>query len=228
MATYDFRFSIFCIGRIFMVRRTLLFLLTLSSLAANARAATVSLNVALNKVAHTYQVFATINGPSDGLASFDIDVLGTGGAAVSTSVNNAPRVIDFNGNGDNSGFALFRTNGTTSATNKLDIRASQDTTQSDPGFFIFGVGTQAPFLPVLLASGAYTGSVGLLTAQLHPGNSFNLFPAGFEPGGSTVAATSVFSGSAAVPEPATVALLGMGIVMVGAAAYRRRAAKATA
>ena len=210
-----------------MVRRTLLFLLPLTAITTTAHAATVTLDVALNKVAHTYQIFATINGASDGLASFVIDVIGAGGAAVTTGVNNAPRVIDFNGAGDNSGFALFRTNGTTSSTSRLDIRASQDTTQTVPGFFIFGVGTTAPYLPVLLASGAYTGTDGTLTAQLHPGNSFNIFPAGFEPGGSTVAATSVTPGTAsvAVPEPATVALLSMGLAMFGAVAYRRRAAK---
>jgi len=207
-----------------MYRRILFSFVALALLPISAQAATVSLNVALNTVAKTYEVFATINGASDGLASFSIDVIGAGGATVNTSVNKAPRVIDFNGNGDNSGFALFRTNGTTSSTSKLDLRASQDTTQTDPGFFIFGVGTTAPYLPVLLASGAYTGTVGTLTAQLHPGNSFNLFPADFEPGGSTVAATSVIPGSAnlAVPEPATCVLAALGGIMALTIRRRRR------
>jgi hypothetical protein len=207
-----------------MYRRILFSFVALALLPISAHAATVSLNVALNTVAKTYEVFATINGASDGLASFSIDVIGAGGATVNTSVNKAPRVIDFNGAGDNSGFALFRTNGSTSGTSKVDIRASQDTTQTDPGFFIFGVGTTAPYLPVLLASGAYTGTVGTLTAQLHPGNSFNLFPAGFQPGGSTVAATSVIPGTAnlAVPEPATCVLAALGGIMALTIRRRRR------
>ncbi|HEY2837612.1 MAG TPA: PEP-CTERM sorting domain-containing protein [Pirellulales bacterium] len=206
-----------------MLRRTFLFLLALSTIAATARAATVSLDIELNKVAKTYQVFATVNGSSEGLASFDIDVVGAGGATATKATLQAPRVFD-NGLGDFTGFSAFRNNGAASGTSWVGIVASQDTTQTDPGYYIFNVGVASPYLPVLLASGTYSGTVGTLTAQLHSGNTFNLFPQGFSPGGSTFAATSVLPSTAAlVPEPATVAMLATGIIMLGAAGYRRRA-----
>jgi|GEM_PF-4275597 len=204
-----------------MIQRAFLVLLALTAMVATSQAATITLDLQLNKVAKTYEVFATVDGPSKGLASFSIDILGAGGAAVTSSLLQVPRPFDAD-LGEFIGFTLLRSNGATSGTNRTGVRASQDTTASDPAFLIFDVGVATPYLPVKLASGSYTGALGTLTAKVTTGNFFNLFPQDYTLGSNTVAATSVIPAVASVPEPATMALMAMGVAMVGAVRLGRR------
>ena len=194
--------------------RTLICTLTLAMLcfAVPANSAIVNLDIQVNETAKTYSVFASIDGLTfDGLASFKIDVLGSGGVSVTSGVLAAPRVFDgsFNG-GDFKGFSLFRTSATISGTNALTIGASQDTVSSlanDATIRNFGISS-----PVILATGAYTGLEGALTARLTPGNLFNLLPDNWVGPSSTIAATSVVSDTftlTAIPEPSTVAFAGL-------------------
>ena len=200
------RSSLFTSGECFMIRSTFVLMLTVSLFATTASATTVSLDLQLNKVAKTYEVFATIDGPSKGLASFSIDIVGAGGAAVTTSTLQVPRPFDAD-LGEFTGFTLLRSNGATSGSGRTGVRASQDTTASDLAFLIFDVGSASPYLPVKLASGSYTGTLGTLTAKVTSGNFFNLFPVTYTLGSNTFAASSVAPAVASVPEPSTGALL---------------------
>jgi hypothetical protein len=178
--------------------------------ASAARGAVVTLDLQLNAGAGTWDLYATVSNDSRGLASFNVDVTGAGGASVTSSLLKAPRPL--NGMGDQAGFISFRNNGTLG----VEIRASQDTVSGDANLILLDQGVGSA---VYLASGTFSGTVGSLTAALHPSAFFNVFPTGYTSGGSTVAATGVVPETVAVPEPGAVALAAVGAVMLG----RRRA-----
>ena len=184
----------------------------ISTVTAPARAAgIVTLDLQLNPAANTWELFASLSNDTRGLASFAVDVVGAGGASVTSSLVQAPRPFDATLN-DFKGFRLLRSNGTSG----VDVRASQDTVAGDAAVLLLDEGVAAP---VRLASGSYLGSAGTLTAQLHPGSLFNVFPSNFVAGGPTAAATSVVPETVAVPEPG---MVGMAAAAGMVAMMRRR------
>jgi hypothetical protein len=194
--------------------RVFTFLALLAISRAVSEAAIVNLDLQVNQTAKTFSVFATINDSTfDGLASFQIDLLGSGGASL-TSAALPTSLRGFNATlGESTGFTQFRFTGTASGSNITGFRASQDTVGSLANDLVirnFGIGT-----PVQIATGSYTGTVGTLTAQLSPGFFFNLLPDNWSGPGGTVAATAVNSSSftlTAIPEPSTVACAGLLVV----------------
>ncbi|HYE20674.1 MAG TPA: hypothetical protein VEA69_19660, partial [Tepidisphaeraceae bacterium] len=88
--------------------------------ANGASGAVVTLDLQVNEGAKTWDLYAAVSNDSRGLASFNVDVTGAGGASVTSSLLKAPRPL--NGNDDQTGFISFRNNGTLG----VEIRASQD------------------------------------------------------------------------------------------------------
>jgi hypothetical protein len=238
-----------------MIRRFLVAAAFLALGSGTSQATTVvlhltgSTNVPGDPSAGTWVVTATLSDTNSlGLASFDLDVKGGPGitimrAAVATATNGSP----------NPPFSQFRTNGTPTAPDLNDIRASQDTITAasnfDPSILHFGYGlpstatsqTYGSIAPttITLASGRWTnsGAGGTITAQLTSGAFFNLFPLNYAvddgignfnppPAGtttSTMAATAVLSASWP-PLPEPTSLLLMALGVVGFAAVRRHTA----
>lgn len=177
----------------------------------------VTLDIQADLDDQTWQVFANVSDTCDGLASFYLDVYSSGGATVTGSTLVAARVWNPALNppdGDFEGWSLFRNHGT----NGIGIRASQNTVANDINYLWLneGIGTH-----LLLAAGTYGGKAGYLTAEVHPGGFFNVFPDGFVAGGSTVPAT-VESDTVFVPGPASVTAGLIGLSVVGSILRRRK------
>lgn len=114
----------------------------------------------------TWELFAQVY-DSDGLAAFNVDVIGRNGLTVTDSevtIDLPPYV--FNRSDGFSG---------------IGISASQDATI--PQTFRLGDGLSEP---ILLATGAFEGDRGFLLAQLHEGGEVNVYPTGFMPGDAVV------------------------------------------
>jgi hypothetical protein len=233
--------------------------------ATAADAAVVSLSIAATPTSSaggTYQVFAAVtddtstatllanpSGKVAGIASFAIDIEGTGGAAITSRTRRAPLGI-YSGtdpiNPDAQfGFTTFN-NGTLANGRVSNLFGRQNTSYGDandpasdylivPGVGIDAVtnfrGTTVSFTaPVLLAEGAYTGSVGSLSVSVPLGSFVNLLQdTSTEAGrqytgpGRVEAASLVVPGTAVVPEPATLAVIGLA---AGGLLLRRRRVKA--
>ena len=193
-------------------------------------AGSVVLTITANTTLNTWEVYADISGSNAGLASFIIDVTGTGGVTVTSSALEAPSgLYELVPPYRSFGFGLLTSNGTAG----IGICASQDTVSGVDALVIEDVGVVAGSrtdamnntitwaAPVLLASGDFTGSVGQLQVAVGDG-TFNVLnvPAGGSWTGSDgcSGATSITGGSVAVPEPATMTALALG----GLALLRRR------
>ena len=130
------------------------------------RLLSVTATLSISASGGNWTAYAQTDNGSDniGLASFDIDVIGSGGLAVTGSEEAAPE----NGSG---GFNTFTSNGA----DGMGIAASQPTVNS-PSEVAQGIGKEnssaAPVTlgltwstPVILATGTYSGSAGTLTVQ---------------------------------------------------------------
>ena len=189
-----------------MSKLSLFALLILAAGTLTARAAVVTLDMQANAATNTWDLYATVSNDTRGLASFNVDVIGSGGATITSSTLKAPRPLNA-AQTDFAGFNLFRNSGTTG----VDIRASQDTVSGDASLILLDQGIATP---IYLASGTFSGTTGLLTASLHQDGLFNVFPSGYVTGGATSAAP-VVGDSVAVPEPSMIALLGVAAVALG-------------
>jgi len=121
------------------MRRKLLGLLTVGALASfvpMTKAATVTLyltTVNATTSGGTYQLYVADSQDNDGLANYDIDVVGSGGAVVnSVPTLKAPRISDptnqyADGAGGNMGFNTSDSTGANVATGRVGIIAGQDT-----------------------------------------------------------------------------------------------------
>ena len=154
---------------------------------ASIQAATVQLTLTVDSTTSSFSVFEQNLNPTDtvGLYGLGFDVLGAGGASVVSVTNRLPV-----GNDDElgpTGFALFRTNGTVSGGNDMDISGFQNAgsysvnTAGDVTNVYQGVGNKAETvntgdsggvptpksiaLPVLIATGKYSGTSGTLTVS---------------------------------------------------------------
>jgi len=200
---------------------------------------TVVLTISADIGAGTWEAFANVNsGTNAGIASFIIDVTGTGGATVTGSTNESPTGYKNPPDPGDWGFA-DRSDGT----NGVGIYGLQNTSYGDTNdpakddkiLQEIGVaaGSRQSDWPselvewaanVRLASGTFTYTgVGQLHVALGDGY-FNLLDEvdgtlWEGPGGvTTLAVSSVTGGSVAVPEPATMTALALG----GLALLRRR------
>lgn len=214
--------------------------------AAGAKAAAiVNLTLTVNTTNNTWQAFETSSGttPTSGLAGLQFDVVGSGGVAVTSSLNRLPFGADDEIGA--TGYSTLRANGAAG----LAIRGYQPTTytvdSTGTAYSIYtGVGLQAETVnvgnsggsptnraltnPVLIASGAFTGTNGSLTISSDPTLTTLLpspMPAATTIGTpiATFSPDSVVGQSVAVgtPEPTSLALLGLG--GLGLLARRRQA-----
>ena len=216
-----------------MIRKALILGCVLTLSIASAQAAIVTLDLQLDTVAETWQVYALITGGSEGLSDFGLNVVGSGGAVVTGSTNKAPTATNFDGSEVTQyGFYDMRSNGV----NGVGIVANQPSIYpgvNDPAKDALvlkdvgiSAGSQAGNLisavwavPVLLAEGTYFGDLGTIVAA--GAGTWNLLEDGWAGPGHLEPASGVLSGSVQigeVPEPATMSLLVIG----GLALLRRK------
>lgn len=193
-----------------------------AAIASGSFASIATLDIQTNTTTNTWYVYVTISGDSKGLASFNIDVTGTGDVTVASSTVKAKQTPVYDDEGEYlyaSGFSLYRS-AYTGVPGNL-ITASQDTTATDEGYLVYNAGVTSAYL---IAQGTYDFSTGgTLTVDVHSGGLINVFPSTYALGGSTEAAT-VISDSiaiAAVPEPASLTLLGIASTCLLAKRRRR-------
>jgi len=189
-----------------MSKLSLIAFLMVAAGTVTGQAAVVTLDIQANTATNTWDLYATVSNDTRGLASFNVDVIGSGGATVTSSTLKAPRPLNA-AQTDFAGFNLFRNNGITG----VDIRASQDSVSGDASLIMLDQGIATP---IYLASGTFSGTTGLLTASLHQDALFNVFPSGYVVGGATNSAP-VVGDSAPVPEPSTLAILGVAALALG-------------
>jgi hypothetical protein len=178
--------------RLFMARRVLLagvaFILT-GAAVASATNVQLSLTTSDPTLASgTWTVKAALSDlQSLGLASFAFDVDAAGGGAAQKAASAAAT-----NQSSNPPYALFRTTGTATAPNLLNIAASQDTvsafTNNDPSVLRFGDGNVGNATSsvygqitgsglITLGMGRWTAATpGTLQATVTTGGFFNLFP----------------------------------------------------
>jgi len=142
------------------MRRKLIGLLAVGALASfvsMTKAATVTLYLTTSGATNTggtYQLYIADSQDNDGLANFDVDVVGNNDAVVnSAAVLKAPRISDgsnqyADGAGGNMGFNTSDSTGSNSGTGRIGIIAGQDTVYGatddptyDMGVFV-GVGQE--------------------------------------------------------------------------------------
>ncbi|HUB27590.1 MAG TPA: PEP-CTERM sorting domain-containing protein, partial [Tepidisphaeraceae bacterium] len=214
-------------------------------IAPEVDAPTVTLNIAASGGSWTAYANAS-TGDNAGIASFDIDVAGSGGLTVNTSFNDAPA--------DSKGFVEFPSNGnndTGSGGDGISITAGQDTFGTGKHSLFQGFGqtsgtdgtvswTQTDS-GVDIASGTYSGTSGTLTVDVDGDGyiqTLDIVNNGYWYGPENIEDATVYAGSVtigggddaafedrrifgdshAVPEP------GSGIILLGAATmlFRRR------
>jgi hypothetical protein len=144
---------------------------------ANPAAATVTLNIAASGGSWTAYADNS-SGDNAGLASFDIDVAGSGGLSVTSSFNDAPSGGAFIGRSwVPVGFTELASNGngdTGSGGNGIAISAGQNTMGSLGVIQTFGQESGSEYgltwtqtdLGVDIASGTYSGTSGTLTVDV--------------------------------------------------------------
>lgn len=231
---------------------------------ASVNAANVTLHLAAAD--GQWEVRATAEGDTEGIAAFSINVWGEGGVDVTGSTNESPTGYDIMLTSPNwlgeYGFKNFRSDGT----NGMGIAAGQDAIydqpgNSDPGkdwLVIQGVGITAgtrdhwvlvtpPFgweqqadvewdgAPdgVLLASGTYTGELGLPDSKLFVEGGSDQDPTAgwsmlndtgnsWSGPGHISSPENVTGDSLPIPEPGTMLLLAMGAVGMLLFRWRRK------
>jgi len=215
-------------------------------LLSSAQAAVVTLTMTFTPSASsttgTWRVFGSDSlNDNAGIADYALSLGRTGGITITSSTQNGPRVAD-DGNGNVAGFGSFRSNGTLGVgmTSAQDVIGFQDPIDVIQGVgqhaFIAdfssngtGGGTANIAFPVLLASGGYAndGTGGTITANVTPGSFINVLNGtgfGTWQGPANVSGAQVVPGGVsipAVPEPATIGLLAVG--MIGFLGRRRQA-----
>ena len=221
-----------CVGMVVAV--------TISLAGGTAMAGTtgVNLDVVLDTAASTWEVFLTVDDAgnlSKGLSGISFDVTAEGGdAAIVDSTVELPAPTETTNFSDffSKGFKLFKDDGTQGA----GIGAAQDSVSNGPSSagtgadaILEGVGLNAftedngsldaldVAFPVLAASGSYSGSSGNIVASGSPAST-TLIPAEFvaDQTYSTFSPDAVNGSEAAIPEPATAALIaisGIGLVL---------------
>ncbi len=212
-------------------------MLVIGLLAGSASAAIVTLDLVADPGGTgTWGVYASVSlGDNEGLAIFDLDVVGSGGLTVDSSVNESPKgtaQIDFS-QFFPYGFSELRSDGTAG----LGVSAGQPTIYqgaNDPqkdSLVLQGVGqtagsyTPVPPLghagpaaswgaPVLLASGTYSG-LGTLSASAGAA-SWGVLASGsaWSGPGNVELAQEVIGDQEIIPEPATMLIL-LGGVLAG-------------
>ena len=200
----------------------LLAVILVGGLAASANAATVTLS--MDTTGGTANVYASVSGGCEGLAGFIIDITCDGTVALSNADQCSPKGFDA-GAGDMFGFKLFDSNGSASGTSIIDITAAQDTSYGDvndpakDALVLKAVGQMGGShegvtwtAPVKIATVDFTG-VGNIYANVGNGYATLLSTTGsWEGPGNCEYATEVTEGSVFVPEPATIGLLGLGVL----------------
>jgi hypothetical protein len=185
----------------------------------------VTITLSMKASSENWYAYASVPDNCNGLASFKIDVIASGGVAVTSSLMGAPRGLDpargfF-------GFNVYKSNGT----NGIGIQASQETGYAAPNdpeqdaLVLLSVGTTAGNhlgvswdAPVLLASGTYSGTQGVLEVRRGDG-LFNVLNSSWQGPGHVTTADVVVPGSVIIPEPATIGLVLAGTTLL---AMRRR------
>ena len=212
--------------------RTILAMIAVLGMATVAQAAMVNLSITAG--GGEWEVRASVVGGSEGICDFGVDIVGSGGITVDSSLNVAPEGLDPSAY-QWWGLTDMRSDGTAG----VGIVASQKAIYSggnDPAqdaLVVQGLGQDAGSrdclvngtiswdADILLASGTYTGSVGTLTVT---GIGWNLLSTvgSWQGPGNLEAPTAVNSDSIFVPEPATLTLLVLG--SAGLVVRYRRAA----
>jgi hypothetical protein len=176
-----------------MTRKSIITLVAASVAVFGMRASTcasdVILSVQLDTTNQTWAVTAVSSDSQNlGIASFAIDVLGTGGISILKAVNPADTLV-----APSAYFDILRNTGTISGQNLLDIHASQDTIGAANAFndsgILYGyglsgtgsgtfVGPITGLGPAILAQGSYSndGTGGTISARIATGAFVNLFP----------------------------------------------------
>jgi len=143
------------------MRRTLITLLAVAGLtafASAAKAATVTLyltTVNATTTSGTWQLYIADSQDNDGIANYDFDIVGAGGAVVNSSpTRKSPAPTDISnqyadGNSTQMGFNTQVNGGSNSGTGRVGITGSQNTlygSSDDPTFdmgILVGVGQEA-------------------------------------------------------------------------------------
>jgi hypothetical protein len=196
-------------------------------------AATVTLSVQVSDAfatSGTWEAYAQVFGTDNvGLASFNLDVTGSGGISITSSQVRAPATLSRIDPFTSAGLSEIRRNGT----NGLQITAAQPVFTNEPNRVIEGIGLvpgSADFtadgglsiswgMPALIASGTYSndGRGGSITAAVHPGSFFQLLAKvngdHWMGPGNVLNATTVAPGSIVtpVPEPTAAVVIGAGV-----------------
>ena len=183
----------------------------------------------------------------DGIAAFAVDVFGTGGTIVSSAALAAPTTVGLTspappiGTGLPTGFAqfgfsLFPT--VNPIVDGFEVASSQDTLSAGSNDITYrrvglDAGSHVDILPiswnadVVLATGTYTGTIGMLHAE-PSGIGVTLLTSasgaigGWTGPGQVEAATSIVPDWETIPEPSTLTLAGLSMFGLLAYGWRRR------
>jgi hypothetical protein len=193
-------------------------LLAVLSLSTPLCAATVQLDLTVDPAANSWQVFAEVQAGSRGLDGFSLDVVGTDGLVVVSSLNESPNGLDGTFPW---GFFDFRSDGAAG----VDVRAGQNSVYgpvNDPAkdaLVLENVGIASgsrwsddPVSPgtvawdakVLLASGSYSGVAGRISVAPRPGEPWSQLSEvapGWVGPGNLEFPTAVFGDIETVPMP---------------------------